>query len=131
MSAGNINDLLQIWASTLPCDQDPPFNGKQDMYDTIDRITEGDAPWQNFNVSYNGEIPEGDTTAWKHTKYDVLFRDPRIVIHNQLGNTDFANELDPAAKEVRDENGKCRYEDFMSGDFVWRHSVRVYGFKNF
>ena len=125
MSAGNINDLLQIWASTLPGNQDPPFNGKQDMYNTIDRITEGDAPWQNFNVSYNGEIPEGDTTPWKRTKYDVWFRDPRIVLHNQLGNTDFANELDLAPKEVRDENGTRRYEDFMSGDWAWRQAVRV------
>ena len=82
MSAGNINNLLQIWASTLPCDQDPPFDGKQDMYDTIDRITEGDAPWQNFNVSFNGEIPEGDTTPWKHTKYDVWFHDPHVMLHN-------------------------------------------------
>ena len=124
MSAGNINDLLQIWASTLP-DQDPPFNGKQDMYDTIDRITEGDAPWQTFNVSFNGEIPEGDTTPWKHAKYNVWFRDPRIVLHNQLRNTDFANELDLAPKEVRDENSKRQYEDFMSADWAWRQAVRV------
>ena len=123
MSGGNINDLLQIWASTLPSDQDPPFNNKQDMYDTLDAITEGDAPWQNFSISFNGEIPEGDTTAWKHVKFDVHFRDPRIVLHNQLGNPDFKNEKDFAAKEVRDKNNKRRYRDFMSGDWVWRQSV--------
>ena len=123
MSGSNIDDLLQIWASTLPCDQDPPFNGKQDLYDTLDAITEGDAPWQGFSVSFNGEIPEGDNTTWKHVKYDVHFRDPRIVLHNQLGNPDFTNEIDFAAKEVHDENNKRRYKDFMSGDWAWRQSV--------
>ena len=93
------------------------------MYDTLDAITEGDAPWQNFSVSFNGEIPEGDTTAWKHAKYDVHFHDPRIVLHNQLGNPDFTNEKDYAAKEVRDKNNKRRYRDFMSGDWVWQQSV--------
>ena len=37
MSGGNINDLLQIWASTLSSDQDPPFNNKQDMYTPLMR----------------------------------------------------------------------------------------------
>ena len=123
MSASNIDDLLQIWASTLPSDRDPPFNNKQDMYNTLDAINEGDAPWQSFSVSFSGEIPEGDTTSWMHAKYDVHFRDPHIVLHNQLGNPDFTNEIDFAAKEVHDENNKCHYQDFMSGDWAWRQSV--------
>ena len=127
MSAGNINDLLQIWASTLPCNQDPPFDGKQDMYDTINRINEGDAPWQNFNVSFNSEIQEGDTTPWKHAKYDVWFCDPCIVLHNQLRNTDYANKLDFGPKEVHDKDGKREYEDFMSGDWAWWQAVCVQG----
>ena len=123
MSASNIDDLLQIWASTLPSDRDPPFNNKQDMYNTLDAINEGDAPWQSFSVSFSGEIPEGDTTSWMHAKYDVHFRDPHIVLHNQLGNPDFTNEIDFAAKEVHDENNKCHYQDFMSGDWAWRQPV--------
>lgn len=72
MSATNINDLLQIWAASLPEDEDPPFNSKQEMYDTIDGIQEGNAPWQSFKVSYNGEIKEGDTTPWKHAEYQYF-----------------------------------------------------------
>ena len=93
------------------------------MYNTLDVITEGDAPWQQFSVSFNGKILEGDTTSWKHAKYDVHFRDPCIVLHNQLGSPDFANEMDFAAKEVCDKNNRCQYKDFMSGNWPWRQLV--------
>lgn len=123
MSAGNINELLQIWAATLPPDEDPPFINKRDLHQTIDSIELGDAPWHSFSVSFDGEIAEGDTTPWKHATYEVWYRDPEVVLKNQLKNTDFANETDFAAKEVQDENGKRRYGDFMSGDWSWRQSV--------
>ena len=68
MSAGNINELMRIWADTLPKDQDPPFNNKQVLYDTIDAIEVGDAPWKSFSVSFAGagNMAEDDTTPWKH-----------------------------------------------------------------
>jgi hypothetical protein len=62
MSAGNINELLEIWASTLPSDQDPPFINKQDLYSTIDGIKVGNVPWQSFSVSFNGKF-------WKATPH--------------------------------------------------------------
>ena len=123
MSGGNINDLLQIWASTLPADEDPPFINKQHLYDTIDQIELGDAPWHSFSISFDGEVAEGDITPWKHAAYDVWYRDPQVVLKNQLKNPDFAKEMDFAPKEVRDENDKRRYCDFMSGDWVWRQAV--------
>lgn len=123
MSASSINELLEIWAATLPENQDPPFLNHRHLYDTIDAIEVGDAPWNSFSVSFNGEIPEGDRTPWKHAQYDVWFRDPHLVLKNQLANTDFATEMDFAAKEVTDENDTRRYTDFMSGNWAWRHSV--------
>ena len=125
MSGANINELLQIWASTLPPDKDPPFINKQHLYNTIDEIELGDAPWHSFSVLFDGEVAEGDTTPWKHTAYDIWYRDPLVVLKNQLKNPDFANEMDFAPKEVRDENDKRRYCDFMSGDWVWRQAVSV------
>ena len=123
MSAGNINELLEIWASTLPCDQDPPFINKQHLYNTIDTIEVGNVPWQSFSVSFNGKIPEGDTTPWKHANYDIWFRDPHMVLKNQVKNPDFANEIDVAPKIVRDKHGKRQYMDFMSRDWGWRQAV--------
>jgi Plavaka transposase len=123
MSAGNINNLLQIWASTLPPDEDPPFINKRDLHDTINSIELSDAPWSSFNVLFNRELEEGDTTLWKHATYEVWYRNPEVVLKNQLRSTDFANETDFAAKKVWDENGKGRYRDFMSGNWSWRQLV--------
>lgn len=109
MSAGNINDLLQIWASSLPDDQDPPFPGKQGMYETIDTIKEADVPWESFSVSFNGNVAEGDTTPWKHVTYEVWFRDPPLLPHAQLSNPDYALEMDFAPKEIRNEKDSRRY----------------------
>ena len=123
MSGTHINDLLQIWARTLPQDQDPPFASKNEMYNAIDNLDLGGAPWNCFTVKYNGEIKEGDVTPWKHKSFEVWHRDPRILMHNQLGNRDYAGEMDTASKDVRDMDDKRRYSDFMSGNWSWRQSV--------
>jgi len=123
MSAPNINDLLQIWATTLPPGQSPPFINKQDMYSSIDAIEDGNAPWASFSISFNGEIEDSDMTPWKRASYEVWYRDPKAVLHNQLKSQDFANEMDYAPKEVRDDNGRRHYMDFMSGDWAWRQAV--------
>lgn len=123
MSAANINNLLQIWAATLPSDQDPPFINKDDLYSTIDAVQIGDAPWSTFSLSYNGNISEGDKTPWKGSAYEVWYRDPRTILHNQLKNRDFASEIDFAPKEVYDEKGIRLFTDFMSGNWAWRTAV--------
>lgn len=102
MSASSINELLQIWATILPEDQDLPFINQKHLYDKIDAIEVGEVPWNSFSVSFSGKISEGDKTPWKHPQYDVWYCDPHLVLHNQVANTDFATEIDLAAKEVTD-----------------------------
>ncbi|KAF9035748.1 hypothetical protein BDZ89DRAFT_1090916 [Hymenopellis radicata] len=121
--ADHIKDLLQIWAADLPPDQDPPFMDAKDMYDTIDLSTLGSVPWDSFNVSYDGELPKNrPPEPWMTAKYDVWFRDPREVLHQQLSNQDFAQEMDFAPKRVTDKDGRRRYQDFMSGNWAWRQA---------
>ena len=50
MSGTDINDLLQIWAATLPQDQDPPVTSKNNMYSAINGFDLGGAPWNSFTV---------------------------------------------------------------------------------
>lgn len=103
MSGTHINDLLQIWATTLSQDQDPSFTSKNEMYNAIDNLDLGGAPWNCFTVKYNGEIKEGDVTPWKHKSFEVWYCDPWIIMHNQLGNWEYADEIDVASKDVRDK----------------------------
>ncbi|KAH9857837.1 hypothetical protein C2E23DRAFT_865564 [Lenzites betulinus] len=122
MSGSKIDELMQLWACTLPEDEDPPFVSHQHLYATIDAISSGDVPWQTFSVSYNGAIPLGVTPSWMSREYDVWFRDPRLVLRNQYSNRDFASDIDYAPKRLILANGKRQYRDFMSGDWAWNEA---------
>ncbi|KAF9038038.1 hypothetical protein BJ165DRAFT_1416799 [Panaeolus papilionaceus] len=122
MSASQINKLLEIWAATLPDDEDPPFLSKDNMYRTIDDIQLGDVPWRSFSISYNGKVAPDNTASWKTKEYNVWFRDPQSVLHNQLSNPDFAKEMDFTPKVVTDRFGRQQYSDLMSGQWAWRQA---------
>jgi hypothetical protein len=92
---------------------------KNDMYSAINGFNLGGAPWNSFTVKYNGEIQEDDTTPWKHKLFQVWYRDPQMIMHNQLRNREYAEEIDVASKDVRDKDGKQQYLDFMSWNWSW------------
>ncbi|KAK0191768.1 hypothetical protein F5146DRAFT_981835 [Armillaria mellea] len=124
MPATQIDHLLQVWAASQSDDGgSPPFADHRDLYETIDATTLEAVPWQSFSVSYNGDRrTDGPCPPWMNAEFDVWFRDPRALLENQLGNPDFVHEIDFAPKCVVDSNGKCRYQDFMSGNWAWRQA---------
>ena len=131
MPSSHISDLMQIWATTLSNNEDPPFANKDDLYDTIDSTHLGDIPWQSFTLSYNGDTQsaanDGPVAPWKAASYDVWYRDPRQVLKSQLLNHDFAKEMDFAPKEIRDAKTGCRrFQNFMSGCWAWRTAVHFF-----
>ncbi|CDO77042.1 hypothetical protein BN946_scf184403.g17 [Trametes cinnabarina] len=125
MSGSKIDELMQLWACTLPEDQDPPFTSHQHLYATIDAVSCGEVPWQTFSVSYNGAIPDGAMPSWMIREYDVWFRDPRLVLRNQYSNPDFAADIHWAPRQLLLANGKRQYRDFMSGDWAWKEADTI------
>ncbi|KAK0224855.1 hypothetical protein EDD85DRAFT_778138 [Armillaria nabsnona] len=117
MPANQINNLLQIWDTMLLEEQSPPYANVNDLYETIDATTLRTVSWECFSVSYNG--PDKDDAPWKTATYDVWFRDPQAILHSQLANPDFANEMDFTPKWVKDNHEKHCYQDFMSGNWAW------------
>ncbi|KAG6852117.1 hypothetical protein C0991_002982, partial [Blastosporella zonata] len=118
MPAQELKDLMQIWAAR-ESPKSPPFNSEQHLYNTIDLTPVGSVSWQSFSIQYNGTINEGNTEAapWKLKEFIVWYCDPCGILHNQLGNPDFAKKMDYSPKHVFDEGDKCRYRDFMSGNW--------------
>ncbi|PBL04023.1 hypothetical protein ARMGADRAFT_912473, partial [Armillaria gallica] len=125
MPAGQLNDLLQIWCSTMQNGTDPPLANTDDLYQTIDATTIGSVPWESFTISYSGDMGPGEPPSWKTAEYEVFYRDPHAILLNQLSNQDFAAEMDFAPKRVTDAQGKCHYQDFMSGNWAWRQADRI------
>ncbi len=126
MSGQKIDELMQLWACTLAEGQDPPFAGRHHLYDTVDdiRVLFGNIKWDNFSVTYNGELPQGPLPSWMVREYEIFFRDPREVLHMQLGNPDFKDDMDYIPKRIFNDRGKRKYKDFMSGDWAWDQAVR-------
>ena len=60
--------------------------------------------------------------SWMTAEYEVWHRNILQVLVNQMGNPDFANGQDYAAKRIF-KDGKRQYSDVMSGNFAWDQSV--------
>ncbi|THU92773.1 hypothetical protein K435DRAFT_829595 [Dendrothele bispora CBS 962.96] len=121
MSGGNINELLRIWAADS--DRDPPFANKADMLETIDTTIVGDIPWQCFTLSYDSPLPD-KPEPWMKKKFEVYYRDPRLLLQQQLGSRDFVGEIDHAPKKVVDQNGRV-FENFMEGQWIWQQADKL------
>ena len=80
--SGTLINNLQIWASTLSSDQDPTFVSKNEMYNAINNLDLGGAPWKCFTIKYNGEIRDGDAILWKQKSFAVQYYDSWIVLQN-------------------------------------------------
>lgn len=131
MSGNRIDELMEIWAyhqTTQYGDDEtpPPFANARDLYNVIDATELGDVPWQAFAVKYSGEIPQ-DPPNWMSASYEVWFRDPLAVMEDQIGNRDFAKEIDYAPKQVFSMGSKRQFSDFMSGNWAWNQAVRCSG----
>jgi hypothetical protein len=121
MSAGNIDDLLDIWAESNE-NGDPPFKSHEHLYETIDSTKHGDAPWKCLAVSYNGEVSD-PCPSWQNGEWEVFYRDTDVVLTQMLENPDFDGQFDYAAYIGLDKAGKRYWSDFMSGNFAYRRSV--------
>ena len=120
MPAGKLDDLLTLWVATI---QEPLYASYQDMNETIDSTTLGDAPWSSFSIEYTGDITGDIIPPWKLKKYNIWMRNPYTVFQNQLSNPDFDEEIDYAAKQDFNAKGKRVWRDLMSGNWAWEQSV--------
>lgn len=118
--------LLDLWDADMKRHgTSNPFQSFWDVYDTINAIQDGIAPWQCYTISSNpgGALNVDDQPSWMKQKYEVWCHDPDTVIWNILDNPDFVSHFDTIPYIARDHEGKRRWTDFMSGQFAWQRSV--------
>ena len=130
MSARNINILLDLWALNMAKhDYVGPFSSCEYMYSVIDNIKHGDVLWKSFTTSYAGKLVP-NAPSWQLQDYEVWFRDPDVVVRNMLDNPDFHGHFDYVPYVDLDKAGNRRWNEFMSGNFSWRHAVTLHLFHN-
>lgn len=95
MSAMHMDLLFHLWAATLWNHGDTlPFSNHHHLYDTVDKMPLSNIKWQDFIVEYTGDIPDvPNLPRWMKQYYKVWYHDPCKVIHQLLGNPDFAKEI--------------------------------------
>ncbi|KAG1720920.1 uncharacterized protein EDB91DRAFT_1240360 [Suillus paluster] len=128
MPAGQIDHLLDLWATTLlKSGGSPPFADHKDLYATIDSIALGDMKWEGFSCTYTGEKPDS-YPPWMDGTYDVWYRDPQEVVLNMLANPAYANEMDYRPYCEYATNGdEQQLRDFMSADWAWNQADIIAG----
>lgn len=127
MSGAKIDELMRIISAFSDSGQ-PPFTGADHVYGSIDSIPLADVRWEVFEVSYVGPRPDDPALvpAWMKRTYRVWFRSPHAILKSQLGNPDFAQEIDWRPRKVYNNQGERVYEDFMTGDWAWKQAVCLY-----
>ena len=125
MPQSHVDRLMQLWMASMLRHKDrSPFANHSDLHQVIDAIPHGDTPWKSVQVKYSGDIPEhGATPRWMTKGYDAWYRDPNIVVANLLGNPDFHKHFDYSPYREFEPTGQRRWENFMSGNWAWRHGV--------
>lgn len=132
MSAGNIDKLMQIWASLHPNDGGP-FDSHNGLYEMIDSIEDGKVAWESFTMNHpasdhdhdDADDTSDDLPSWKRKTYHVWFRDPRKLLQAQLSNPEFKDGIDYAPKVVYNNKKERVWENFMSGNWAWDQCVSL------
>ncbi|EKM77022.1 hypothetical protein AGABI1DRAFT_101971 [Agaricus bisporus var. burnettii JB137-S8] len=126
MSIDNINELCAIHDGLLQNHGDVgPFASANNMYETINSIQHGDAPWLHLKASLSLNVDE-NTPTWKKKEYDIWYRDPDVVLKQMLNNPDFDGEFDYTPYIELDTKGEQQWSDVMSGNYAWRQANRIY-----
>ena len=98
------------------------------MYDTIDAMPLGNVPWQSFTMNYKGSQPktlgpDGEVPLWTTADYNIWFRDPRLLVHEIIGNPEFKHKYEYMPYYEFSADGQHCFENFMLGDWAWKQAV--------
>lgn len=127
-SEQEINKGLDLWlamkmkaGNNMPS----PWSSTQKIYQTIDSIQEGDAPFITIQFMYSGPIPP-NAPAWMTQTYELCMHDAWHLLHNQLAMTglpDGAFNEKPYCQFNHEE--VHIWSNLMSGEWAWTEAVHI------
>ncbi|KAF6759278.1 hypothetical protein DFP72DRAFT_1031991 [Ephemerocybe angulata] len=124
-SRAQIDKAIDIWAAQLaPHGASPPWRNADDMYKTIDEIP-GLGPWKTYNIKYTGPRPERNAPRWMDETYQLVTRDARTVIHEQLRTREFKDSIHYGPYMQFDRDGQRIWSNLMSADWAWSQADQI------
>jgi len=99
-----------------------PWLSMKQMYETIDQIQAGPAPFCSYWFKYNGPMLP-TPLKWMMQEYELYARDPRLVLQQQLATPEFSNKFDPIPYHRFNSTGDRVFSNLMSSDWAWDQAV--------
>jgi Plavaka transposase len=128
-SESKINQALDFWlATTIRAGGDGdniPWNTAKQMYKAIDSIKAGPVPWTTVRFRYTGALPPGTPPKWMCESYDLCFRDPRLVLLDQIASPDLHEHFDYIPYMQFNEKKDHVWSNLMSGSWAWQEAVNI------
>ncbi|EAU82306.2 hypothetical protein CC1G_08918 [Coprinopsis cinerea okayama7 len=126
-SRADIGSGFDLWrAHAIKHGHPDSFRWKtaQDMYDTIDEIQQGPAPWTTFKFRYTGPQPSGEKPKWMLETYELNARDILSLVEEQFSNPEFESKIDYQPYREFTADGQPVWSNLMSGTWAWKQGVR-------
>jgi hypothetical protein len=130
-SKSEILEGLDLWHATVikheslhQTSDSVPWCNADNLYNTIDSIQAGDAPWKCYTFSYTGPKPPSPP-CWMEETYELSIRDALLVLEQQLATSDFHNHIAYVPYQEFDAVGNRVFSDLMSGNWAFRQAVNL------
>jgi len=126
-SEANIVEGLDLWRAAKIKESrngDIPWGNADDLYNTINSIQAGHAPWRSYKFRYTGPKPQ-TPPQWMNETYDLNLRDVLIVLEQQLATTGFDSKFDYAPYQEYDPNHDRVYSNLMSGAWAFDEAACI------
>lgn len=101
---------------------DVPWHNADALYETIDAIQTGNAPWKTYKFSYMGPKPS-TPPAWMNESYELNTRDALLLLEQQIATFEFDGQVEYVAYQEFNAKGDRIYSNLMSGDWASREAV--------
>ena len=132
-SKSDILEGLDLWCATvIKHDSDThgstaelegvPWRNANALYETIDLIQAGNAPWKTYTFSYTGPKPP-TPPAWMEETFELNAHDVLLMIEEQIGTPDFDGQVEYVPYQEFDSNGDRIYSNNMSAHFAFHEAV--------
>ena len=127
-SEASVDRALDLWkaqAEKHGHGNDVPWYSARDMHATIDNIQQGDNSWTCVPFHYQGQLPP-NPPRWMTETYNLVTRNIRHLLHEQISCTDFDNHWDYVPYRDFADSGDRIWTNLMSADWAAKQAVRVF-----
>jgi hypothetical protein len=78
---------------------------------------------ESLKLSYSGPLPEGTPPRWMVDTFELCTRDSWTLLHQQLGTTDFKDNIHYVPYKQFKGDGSRVWSNLMSADWVAKQAV--------